>query len=100
MEERTGRWLDKIESKLDAVNDMTIARLTEMSTKLDIFLPNQTAHEHRIHDLEKDIAEMKRDNVNRSKNHNIWLGVGTIVGTVSAVTIGVLLDRFFFKGSG
>ena len=30
----------------------------------------------------------------------IWLGVGTILGAISAVVIGVLLDRFFFKGSG
>ena len=97
MEEGTRQWLMKIESKLDAVNDKAIERLTEVSTKLDIFMPSQVEQVKRLDQCEKDITEIKSDNINRSKNHNILIGVGTIVGGIIAVIVGVLIDHYLIR---
>ena len=97
MEEGTRQWLMKIESKLDAVNDKAIEKWTEVSTKLDIFMPNQVEQNKRIDKCEKEIANIKRDTLNRSKNHNILLGVGTIVGGIIAVIVGVLIDHYLIR---
>ena len=97
MEEGTRQWLIKIEGKLDTVNDKAIEKWTEVSTKLDIFMPNQVEQNKRIDRCEKEIIEIKRDTLNRSKNHNILLGVGTIVGGIIAVVVGVLIDHYWIR---
>jgi F0F1-type ATP synthase assembly protein I len=97
MEEGTRQWLMKIESKLDAVNDKAIEKWTEVSTKLDIFMPSQVEQIKRLDQCEKEIAEIKQDNANRSKNHNILLGVGTIAGAIIAVIVGVLIDHYLIR---
>ena len=94
---RHQQWLTKIENKLDAVNDKAIEKWTEVSTKLDIYMPSQIEQIKRLDACEKDIAEIKRDTVNRSKNHNILLGIGTIVGGIIAVIVGVLIDHYWIR---
>ena len=97
MEEGTRQWLMKIEGKLDTVNDKAIEKWTEVSTKLDIFMPSQVEQVKRLDQCEKEIAEIKRDALNRSKNHNILIGVGTIVGGIIAVIVGVLIDHYLIR---
>ena len=100
MDESTLNWFNKLESKLDSLALTMTEKVTELSTTLQIYLPRQDDHEKRINALEDGVAEIKADSHNRSRNHNMWLGVGTITATIIAVVVGILVDRYLFKGGG
>lgn len=93
-------WFNKLESKIDDLTQTTIKEITALTTTLNIYLPRQDDHEKRINTLEDKVTEIETNNSARSKNHNILLGIGTIVATIAAVIIGILVDRYLFKGGG
>ena len=100
MDETTLNWFNKLEAKIDSLALTMTEKVTELSTTLMIYLPRQEDHEKRINKLEDTVSGIKADNQNRSRNHNVWLGVGTITATIIAVIIGILVDRYLFKGGG
>ena len=97
MDDGTRHWFDKLENKIDKFGLMVTEKITALETLIGVYLPKQDDHEKRINELEEDVAELKADGKNRSRNHNVWLGIGTIASAIVAVLIGILIDRFFFK---
>lgn len=68
MDEGTRDWLTKIEAQLNGLNNMTIEKLSSITTKLDIYLPKQTDQENRINKLEDiDIMFLRRTREERRK---------------------------------
>lgn len=55
-------------------------------------------YDDRLDKIDKDVAEIKAENKSKHRNNNILLGVGTIVATVGAVIIGILIDKFLLGG--
>ncbi|MCY4567607.1 MAG: hypothetical protein OXD49_04790 [Candidatus Poribacteria bacterium] len=69
MDEGTRDWLTKIEAQLNGLNNMTIEKLSSITTKLDIYLPKQTDQENRINKLE-DIDIMFLDAREKNAENN------------------------------
>ena len=97
MDDGTRHWFDKLEGKIDKFGLMVTEEITALKTLIGVYLPKQDNQEERINRLEDDVAELKAEGKNRSRNHNVWLGIGTIASAIIAVIIGILIDRFFFK---
>ncbi len=93
LEESTRVWINKIESKLDAVSTEFTRGFAQLSTKLDIYLGRQDDHERRLSQLEE--YRHKQDGVNEASNKRytritllligteiLFLGVGLLISVV------------------
>lgn len=87
MEEGTRDWINKIESKLDAVTIEVTRGFAQQSTKLDIYLGRQDDHEQRLSDLEEH--RYKQDGVNESSNKRY-----------TRITVFLIASEVLFLGVG
>ena len=93
MDESIRDWFTKLEGKFDKMNELSIQKWTELSTKIDIYMPKQDELSKRVDAVEDDVKEIKADLQSKNRNNNLLIGAGT----VAAVIIGVLLDHYLLK---
>ena len=82
-----------LEKQTETLHDRLTNYKSEVKGDFEGVEKDITEINSKINKNEKDIAEIKRDNSNRSRNHNIWIGIGAIV----AVIIGVVIDHYLLR---
>ena len=90
MEDNTRIWINKIESKLDAVSTEFTRGFAQLSTKLDIYLGRQDDHERRLAQLEE--YRHKQDGVNEASDKRYTrITVILIASEVLFIGVGIVL---------
>lgn len=85
--------------KFQATSEERYKNLKEILTALVASVNTVTVdHDKRLDELEKEVIEIKADNINRAKNHITLFSIGNMAAAVVAVIAGILIDHFFLGG--
>ena len=83
-------WMNKLESKIDTVS----TAVTEIGTKLDIYLNRQDDHEVRLTALESNQDQQQGISNERNRKVN-QMPLGVLAVTAVTVGVGVWLSYIF-----
>jgi hypothetical protein len=83
-------WMNKLESKIDTVS----TAVTEIGTKLDIYLNRQDDHEVRLTALESNQDQQQGISNERNRKVN-QMTLGVLAVTAVTVGVGVWLSYIF-----
>ena len=90
MQDSNRDWMNKLESKLDGVS----TAVTEIKTKLDIYLNRQDDHEVRLTALESNQDQQQGISNERNRKVN-QMTLGVLAVTAVTVGVGVWLSYIF-----
>ena len=90
MQDGNRDWMNKLESKIDIVS----TAVTEIKTKLDIYLNRQDDHEVRLTALESNQDQQQGISNERNRKVN-QMTLGVLAVTAVTVGVGVWLSYIF-----